>query len=123
MHLNIIEINYINAIWIESIILITKSAVPLFVMITGSLLIQEDRYFSINRSGKMILHLTFVVMSWNVINAIYRYVMGDGIKKVLHVLVYGNYWYLYMLFALYLIMPLISMMVKDYKTIGFLFTL
>lgn len=57
----------------------------------------------------------FVIITWNVINAMYKLIMHESYKEVVRVLVFGNYWYLYMLLGLYLLIPIINCLLKNYR--------
>lgn len=59
LHRQNITVTYMSAILIEVIMLITKSAVPLFVIITGSVLLDEEKNFPLQKGIKL---------SWKMIN-------------------------------------------------------
>lgn len=114
LHRQNITVTYMSAILIEVIMLITKSAVPLFVIITGSVLLDEEKNFPLQKGIKLSWKMIKIIVVWNIISAIYFY-FNDGLKTSLDKLIYGNYWYLYMLVALYLLMPIVNLMTKNYK--------
>lgn len=111
LHAQDIEVTYKNAILIEVILMITKSAVPLFVIITGSVLLSDEKDFSIEKAFSLSFRMIKTIVVWNVISALYFYV-NDGLKIALGKLAYGNYWYLYMLVALYLLMPVVNLILR-----------
>lgn len=111
LHAQDIKVTYKNAILIEVILMITKSAVPLFVIITGSVLLSDEKDFSMEKAFSLSFRMIKIIAVWNVISALYFYA-NDGLKIALGKLVYGNYWYLYMLVALYLLMPVVNLILR-----------
>ncbi|MES2266747.1 MAG: acyltransferase family protein [Bacteroidota bacterium] len=102
---------------------IVRFAVPVFVMITGALLLHrkyELTDFLKKRIGRLIIPFLF----WSLIYISYRwnneefYFTNDAwtnIRMVLHDLKLGSYyhlWYVYLLFGLYLFIPIISSFVR-----------
>ncbi|MFD0766862.1 acyltransferase [Mucilaginibacter lutimaris] len=102
---------------------IVRFAVPVFVMITGALLLHrkyELTDFLKKRVGRLIIPFLF----WSMIYIAYRwnneefYFTGNAwinIRMVLHDLKMGSYyhlWYVYLLFGLYLFIPILSSFVR-----------
>lgn len=114
LHQKNITVTYTSAVFVEIIIMITKSAVPLFVIITGSVLLNDEKTFSIKKGIKLSGKMICIILVWNVINAVYFY-FADGLKTSMGKLIYGNYWYLYMLVALYLLMPIVNILTKNFR--------
>ena len=114
LHADNIRVTYTSAIIIESVIMITKSAVPLFVIITGSVLLDSRREFPYQKGLKYAFRMIKIIVFWNIVNAFYFF-LNDGLKAGIGKLIYGNYWYLYMLVGLYLLMPIVNLLIKDYK--------
>ena len=101
-----------------------RFAVPVFVMITGALLLHRDYEltdFLKKRLGRIITPFLF----WSLVYVFYSWYneeftfTGDAwanIKLVLHQLKYGasyHLWYVYMLIGLYLFIPVISQFVRN----------
>lgn len=61
-----------------------------------------------------------VICFWNIVMSFYSYCMGYGIKESIRKLIFGNYWYLYMLVGLYLLIPAVNLLCKDKKISMFL---
>lgn len=114
LHAKNIQVTYTSAIIIESVMMITKSAVPLFVIITGSVLLDSKREFPYQKGIKYAFRMIKIIAFWNVVNAFYFY-FNDGLKVGFGKLIYGNYWYLYMLVGLYLLIPVLNLLLKNYK--------
>lgn len=102
---------------------IVRFAVPIFVMITGALLLHrkyELTDFLKKRIGRLIIPFLF----WSLIYIAYRwnneefYFTNDAwanIRMVLHDFKMGSYyhlWYVYLLFGLYLFIPILSSFVR-----------
>lgn len=103
---------------------LTRFAVPVFVMITGALLLgKNDEVISFlkKRLGRVVVPFLF----WSLVFVAYAYYNEDipytgdtwvTIKQVLHQLKYGSsyhLWYVYMLIGLYLIIPILSKYIRN----------
>ncbi|QKJ30168.1 acyltransferase family protein [Mucilaginibacter mali] len=103
---------------------LTRFAVPVFVMITGALLLgrEEDVFvFLKKRLGRVVVPFLF----WSLVYVAYAYYneeipyTGDTwitVKQVLHQLKYGSsyhLWYVYMLIGLYLIIPVLGKFIRN----------
>lgn len=103
---------------------LTRFAVPVFVMITGVLLLgkEEDVFiFLKKRLGRVVLPFLF----WSLVYVAYAYYNEDipytgdtwvTIKQVLHQLKYGSsyhLWYVYMLIGLYLVIPVLGKFIRN----------
>ena len=103
---------------------LTRFAVPVFVMITGALLLHREydlKDFLKRRLGRVVWPFLF----WSAVYIIYSWHNGDvefgddawaNIKVVLHQLKYGSFyhlWYMYMLIGLYFFIPVISKFVRN----------
>jgi len=103
---------------------VVRFAVPVFVMITGVLLLNRDYElgaFFKKRLGRVIAPFLF----WSLVYVGYSWYNGDisfdadawtNIKQVLHQLKYGasyHLWYVYMLIGLYLVIPVLNIFVRN----------
>ena len=102
---------------------LTRFAVPVFVMITGALLLHREyelKDFLKKRLTRvvwpfMFWSLVFVVYSWYNAEIVFTNNFWANVHIVFHMLKYGAYyhlWYVYMLIGLYLFMPIISKFVR-----------
>jgi len=102
---------------------LVRFAVPVFVMITGALLLHRDYDlgdFFKKRLSKIITpflfwSLVYVWYSWHIDEISFDNDAWTNIKQVLHQLKYGSsyhLWYVYMLIGLYLIIPILSRFIK-----------
>ncbi|MCO5936439.1 acyltransferase family protein [Mucilaginibacter sp. RB4R14] len=101
-----------------------RFAVPVFVMITGALLLHR-KYELTDFLKKRISRLIIPFLFWSLIYIAYRwnneefYFTKDAwtnIRMVLHNLKLGSYyhlWYVYLLFSLYLFIPILSSFVRN----------
>ncbi len=103
---------------------LTRFAVPVFVMITGALLLgrEEDIYnFLKKRLSRVVLPFLF----WSLVYIAYAYYNEDitytgnaltTVIQILHQLKYGSsyhLWYIYMLIGLYLFIPILGKFVRN----------
>ena len=102
---------------------LVRFAVPVFVMITGALLLHRDYDlgdFFRKRLGKIIApflfwSLVYIWYSWHIDEISFDKDIWTNIKQVLHLLKTGSsyhLWYVYMLIGLYLVIPVLSRFVK-----------
>jgi len=102
---------------------LVRFAVPVFVMITGALLLHREYDlgdFFKKRFSKIITpflfwSLVYVWYSWHIDEISFDNDAWTNIKQVLHQLKYGSsyhLWYVYMLIGLYLIIPVLSRFIK-----------
>jgi surface polysaccharide O-acyltransferase-like enzyme len=112
--LNPDSFTFVLSNFIESI---ARIAVPVFIMITGALLLNEEREFKIKDGIKKAADMFILVSIWSVIYAFAtplingNLVLGGG---WLETVIYGHYhlWYLYMLVGLYLVTPILKKITK-----------
>jgi surface polysaccharide O-acyltransferase-like enzyme len=103
---------------------LTRFAVPVFVMITGALLLGRDNEV-ISFLKKRLSRVVIPFLFWSLIYIAYAYYNEDiaysghlwtTIKQVLHQLKFGasyHLWYVYMLIGLYLIIPVLSKFIRN----------
>jgi surface polysaccharide O-acyltransferase-like enzyme len=103
---------------------LTRFAVPVFVMITGALLLGRDEEV-INFLKKRLSRVVVPFLFWSLVYIAYAFYNEDliysgntwtTIKQVLHQLKNGSsyhLWYVYMLIGLYLIMPVLSKFIRN----------
>src|SRR5580698_95374 len=105
---------------------LTRFAVPVFVMITGALLLHREYEigsFLKKRLSRVVIPFLF----WSLVYVWYSWYSADGtvkfgpdawanVKQVLHLLKYGSsyhLWYVYMLIGLYFFIPVIGKFVRN----------
>lgn len=99
-------------------------AVPIFLMITGYLLLDEERYFSFNKMFKcyflkcMLIIIIFGT-SFNCIEAIFN-THSFNIESIFKSFIdavggksWNHMWYMYMLLVMYLLIPIFRKLVKN----------
>jgi surface polysaccharide O-acyltransferase-like enzyme len=100
-----------------------RFSVPVFVMITGALLLPRDYElgdFFKKRLSKIITpflfwSLVYIWYSWHIDEISFDNDAWTDVKQVLHLLKTGSsyhLWYVYMLIGLYLVIPILSRFVK-----------
>lgn len=110
--------------WIGNIMdSLSRFAVPIFVMISGALMLDEQKNFikekMVNRIKKMIIFFVF----WSSIYCVFFEILKPQILdkeevlliEVIKKLITGHYhlWYIYMIIGLYLITPLLRLWIKE----------
>ena len=88
---------------------ISRLGVPLFVMLSGIFMLDENRPLPKEKLMHKILKLTIILLVWSTFYAlIYHY------KKLFHHIFFGyvHLWYLYMTIGLYIITPILRLFVK-----------
>jgi surface polysaccharide O-acyltransferase-like enzyme len=103
---------------------LVRFGVPIFVMITGALLLHRE-YDVVDFLKRRLLRLLWPFLLWSLIYIAYTWYdeeivysnnVWTNIRMVLHQLKYGSYyhmWYVYMLVGLYLFIPVISKFVRN----------
>lgn len=107
--------------WLQSDIAMSVSrfAVPLFIMITGALLLKKDVNIktALNKAGKMLLILTVWSIAYVVISNIYiskeSYSIQEVIVMFLSNKISYHLWYLYMIIGIYVTLPFITKLIKS----------
>ena len=100
-------------------------AVPIFVMVSGALLLNPNKDFSTRKFYKKnILRILIAFAIWSAIYVIYDFVVRKqqlGFWEVLEVFFKGEYhmWFLYMLLGLYLATPLLRMITRNQRALQY----
>ncbi len=112
----------IEFVWGNIFYSISLFAVPMFVMISGALLLDEDRVITIrNLFCRNIKNITLLLFFWSALYAVlYRIILpllnGDmpDFSRFFRTFLFGHYhmWYMYMMIGLYLITPFLREFVK-----------
>lgn len=118
----ITKTEYISSMTVTHLMMV---AVPLFVMITGALLLDPNKEITIEKIlKKYVLRILIALIIFSAIYKIFDIVMSQGterfglatLKEYFTDLISGagwsHLWYLYMLIALYLLMPAFRAIVK-----------
>lgn len=99
-----------------------RAGVPLFVMVSGALLLDEKKEISINKIfSKYIFNIVFLFVIWSCIYSLIDIVKGmltghtPGFGNILHNFITGSFhmWYLMMIIGLYLTLPVLKLFVKS----------
>lgn len=101
---------------------ISRFAVPVFVMVSGALFLNENKKLDIKKLWlKNILHLVIIYIFWTLIYAIYsvynKYgINGLNVTEVIKNAIKSSYyhlWFIPMLIGIYILIPVIKPIVKD----------
>ena len=101
---------------------LSRIGVPLFVMISGALMLDETKELPISKIKNKIIKLVYLLAGWSFFYTSYIKVISPlffthkevTIKSILWHFLHGHYhlWYLYMLLGLYLLLPVLRLFVK-----------
>jgi len=100
---------------------LSRFAVPVFLMISGALMLDEKKTLTTKDTFKKILFWGIMLLIWNVIYAGFYCILIPikdnqkiALSSVVKGIVLGNYhfWYMYLLLGLYLITPILRLFVK-----------
>ena len=91
-------------------------AVPSFVMVTGSLLLEPSRKVSFEKLFKVyikrvLVALIIAILAFRLFDMVMNHepfslsVIGDGLMKIVTGQTWGHMWYIYLLIGLYLLLP------------------
>ncbi len=102
---------------------VARFGVPIFVMISGALMLSEDYNLTKEKLIKHLKKMIIFFIFWSVIYCIFfriiepKYISHTAIKisNIVRYLVEGHYhlWYIYLVIGLYLITPLLKLWVND----------
>lgn len=103
---------------------VSRFGVPIFVMISGMLLLDSDKKITIRDIyTRYITKIVVTFILWSFFYALYKSSNTNefNIDMFLKNILFGHYhmWYLYMIVGLYIITPFIKRMVEDKKLIEY----
>ncbi|MGH4120708.1 acyltransferase [Clostridium sp.] len=102
----------------ESISTISRFAVPLFIMVSGALLLGKD--ITIKNALKKAIHFLLILIAWSIAYILITHMYLDNktysIKKIVLMFlnneISSHLWYLYMLIGIYITLPFIRHIIK-----------
>ena len=101
---------------------LARIGVPLFIMISGALMLDKNYQFSTQKIIKHIIRMIVFFAFWSVLYCFIFNIVGSIIKhesidiiKIIGSLIKGHYhlWFVYLIIGLYLIVPLLRLWVND----------
>ena len=102
---------------------IVRSAVPLFVMISGALWLDPARNVTPRRVARGVARLVCAFAFWSALYAVVQrgLLEGKGIKSILVSFVLGadHMWFIYMMVCLYLLIPLLRAISEKRRLVGY----
>ena len=109
---------------------ITRWAVPCFVMISGRLFLDPEREYSAKKLKNSILHILIAAVFWNIVYQLLFYWSGYYEGLNFKGIVYSgalagpyHFWYIWMIIALYAITPLLRMLCTKKKLMKYFIVL
>ena len=100
---------------------LTRFAVPVFVMISGALMLDEHKAISSGKMLKTVLNMVLILFSWSVFYAVSYELIRPvlfheeiSLAAVVDIALNGHYhmWYLYLLIGLYAVTPILRFFIK-----------
>ena len=100
---------------------IARIAVPLFVMLSGALLLREDKVFDFKEMKKYVIRIFCLLYSWSFILAVFYQIVLPffeeqtiSLKALVRAFLFGHYhqWYLFMIIGIYLVTPILKLFTK-----------
>ena len=100
---------------------LSRFAVPMFFMISGALMLNEDKKLSNNRVIHAVLHIFILLVIWSIFYSVAYYIVRPLVFKeeisvlaVISAMFRGHYhmWYLFALIGLYLITPVMRTFIR-----------
>ena len=104
-------------IWGNIVDSLSRIGVPLFLMVSGSLFLDEDKSFNVKAFfRKHLLVMAVLLVFWSLIYGFFYHALG-GVGVWDYILnfsgtLYPHIWYMYMIIGLYLIVPVLRLFVK-----------
>ena len=105
----------------------SRFSVPIFVMLSGALLLPKNELLDIYLK-KRIVRLIFPFLFWSCLYIIYSFAYGDNadlklsVTETLRIVLISlrdgsslHFWYIYMIFGLYLFVPIIGKWIRNSK--------
>lgn len=110
--------NFIIANILDSI---SRISVPLFVMLSGALLLNENKTFDLQVMKKYVIRIFVLLYVWSFIYAlIYQIILPIlreqtiSMTSFVKAIIFGHYhqWYLFMIIGIYLVTPILKLFTK-----------
>lgn len=113
------EIDTSSWLFAESILSISRFAVPLFIMVSGALLLGKD--ITIKNAVKKAIHFLFILIAWSIAYMLITHMYLDNrtysIQKIVVMFlnngISSHLWYLYMLIGIYVTLPFTRQIIKN----------
>lgn len=117
---------FVDSAFKIGVIYFTRPCVPLFLMITGVLLLPYKGTDMMSFYKKRISKIFFPLLFWGIVYSILPYLIGaETVKEMYHNLLFlpftypseigGILWYLYILIGIYLIIPFINPIIFEQR--------
>ena len=102
---------------------LVRSAVPLFLMISGALWLDPKREVKPRRVARGVARLVCAFVFWSAVYAVVQTVLleGKGIKAAVVSFVTGadHMWFIYMMLCMYLLVPILRKVAENRAVVGY----
>ena len=98
---------------------LVRFCVPLFIMISGAMLLDPKKDYSLKKLSSKILRIITAFAVWSALYATYHYFYDNAsLKTSIKSFIEGEYhmWFVFMIIGLYIATPIIRLIAKDKKT-------
>lgn len=122
--------------WLDNVFIqvFVKSAVPIFIMISGTLLLNPEKELKLEKIIKYIIRMVLIIISFGLFYCLIEQFVYDKFSNplksiglsILHVFEnksWGIMWYMYMMIGLYALTPMIKTFVNNTNDKTLIFTL
>lgn len=117
-------------LWANLFHSIARPAVPIFLMISGALMLDEEKNTTLKKMIRSTANIFFLLVVWSVLYAIFDHGASYFLKNqpfsfnsLIRAIVQGHFhlWYLFVLIGLYLITPVLRLFIKrdNMKMVGY----
>jgi surface polysaccharide O-acyltransferase-like enzyme len=117
----------VDYVWAHSLVLLCRFAVPVFLMMSGALFLDPKRPFDMKTHfKKYVLRMALILVVWQIIyalgEALTMKAMPGGAGRLetfltaMFSMKYKHLWYILMLLAMYLLVPILRRVTQDKKT-------
>ena len=117
----------VDYVWAHSLVLLCRFAVPVFLMMSGALFLDPKRPFDMKKHfKKYVLRMALILVVWQAVyalgEALTMEVALGGVGRLETFLTaffsmkYKHLWYILMLLAMYLLVPILRRVTQDKKT-------
>lgn len=106
-----------SLVWSASSIVLTRWAVPVFLMISGALLLDPSRVFSVQKQSRYVLRMVVVLATFGYAYCLMELVFGangvsagllfQALVNLLSGASWDHMWYVYDLIGIYLLLPML----------------
>ena len=137
LNTNSIQLDKYSAYWwLDNVIIqvLVRIGVPIFIMITGTLLLNPKKEIKLKKIIKYIIRMLIILTTFGLFYCLIEQFMTDGLKNPMNTILVSILnlfeqkswvimWYIYMLIGLYAITPILKAFINNTNDETFIFVL